>query len=434
MEKRGVQYVDMQAMNSAVTEFTPEEQATLRMINDRVAAGKNLEDVLNFLFEETQDLMPCDRIGVSFLEEDGRRLVAHWARAKYEPLVLGKGYTGEMEGSSLQRVMDEGTPRIINDLEEYLEAHPGSTSTKVLVREGVRSSLTCPLMVDGRPIGFAFRSSRKKGAYSQHEVALHQAIHVRLSQAVEKAWRIQQLEDANRAYMEMLGFVSHELKSPVAAIITQSKMLQEGLWGDLQPKQHEIVGKLVTRAEYLLNLTREYLDLARFEGGQAQPRLTEGLDFWNDLFLPSLEVVQPQYNESGIDLELPTDPGPLPLDADATMLKVVLVNLLGNAAKYGTPKGKVKVNLAVSEERIRFSVWNEGPGFPESMKGYLFRRFSRLPKKELITRKGSGVGLYVTWQIMQMHKGRIWADSKEGEWAEFFIDLPRHAAPAPQPQ
>jgi signal transduction histidine kinase len=339
-----------------------------------------------------------------------------------------------MEGSSLQRVMDEGTPRIINDLEEYLEAHPGSTSTKVLVREGVRSSLTCPLMVDGRPIGFAFRSSRKKGAYSQHEVALHQAIHVRLSQAVEKAWRIQQLEDANRAYMEMLGFVSHELKSPVAAIITQSKMLQEGLWGDLQPKQHEIVGKLVTRAEYLLNLTREYLDLARFEGGQAQPRLTEGLDFWNDLFLPSLEVVQPQYNESGIDLELPTDPGPLPLDADATMLKVVLVNLLGNAAKYGTPKGKVKVNLAVSEERIRFSVWNEGPGFPESMKGYLFRRFSRLPKKELITRKGSGVGLYVTWQIMQMHKGRIWADSKEGEWAEFFIDLPRHAAPAPQPQ
>lgn len=426
-----LQYVDPLMAGSAFDGFSAREEAALRNLNQRVAAGKNLEEVLNFLFEETQDIMPCDRIGVSFLEEDGRRVVAHWARATYEPLLLSKGYAADLEGSSLQRVLDEGTPRIINDLEAYLQSHPNSPSTKLLLREGVRSSLTCPLMVDGRAIGFAFRSSRKPNAYTEREVALHQAIHERLSQAVEKAWRIQHLEEANKAYMEMLGFVSHELKSPVAAIITQSKMLQEGLWGDLQPKQQEIVTKLITRAEYLLNLTREYLDLARFEGGQAQPRFTQGLDFWNDLVVPSMEVVQPQFVEAETRLELPQVAGPIPVDADATMMKVVLVNLLGNAVKYGTPKGKVLVNMTVTDDRIRFSVWNEGPGFPESMKGYLFRRFSRLPKKELITRKGSGVGLYVTWQIVQMHGGRIWADSKEGQWAEFSIDIPRFHTPTP---
>ncbi len=432
MANQDLQYVNPTDLGESFSGFTAREEAALRNLNQRVAAGKNLEEVLNFLFEETQDIMPCDRIGVSFLEEDGRRIVAHWARAKYEPLLLSKGYSADMEGSSLQRVLDEGTPRIINDLEAYLLSHPNSPSTKLLLREGVRSSLTCPLMVDGRAIGFAFRSSQKPNAYTEKEVALHQAIHERLSQAVEKAWRIQQLEEANKAYMEMLGFVSHELKSPFAAIITQSKMLQEGLWGDLQPKQQEIVGKLITRAEYLLNLTREYLDLARFEGGQAQPRFTQGMDFWNDLVVPALEVVQPQLTEAGTKLELPDVPGPISLDADATMMKVVLVNLLGNAVKYGAPQGQIKVRMTVTDQRLRFSVWNEGPGFPESMKGYLFRRFSRLPKRELITRKGSGVGLYVTWQIVQMHGGRIWADSKEGEWAEFFFDMPRTQTQVPE--
>jgi K+-sensing histidine kinase KdpD len=69
-------------------------------------------------------------------------------------------------------------------------------------------------------------------------------------------------------------------------------------------------------------------------------------------------------------------------------------------------------------------VWNEGPGFPESEKIRLFKRFSILQTPELARRKGHGVGLYVTWKIIMLHGGRIWADSKHGEWAVFTFEIP----------
>jgi len=72
-------------------------------------------------------------------------------------------------------------------------------------------------------------------------------------------------------------------------------------------------------------------------------------------------------------------------------------------------------------------VWNLGPGFSVEQKNKLFRRFSRLDEPALKTRRGTGVGLYNAWRIVQLHKGRITADSKHGEWAEFCFEIP--AAP-----
>jgi signal transduction histidine kinase len=101
-----------------------------------------------------------------------------------------------------------------------------------------------------------------------------------------------------------------------------------------------------------------------------------------------------------------------------------LNNLLSNAAKYGNNGGRAVLTVSLSGERLRVSVWNEGPGFPESEKIRLFRRFSKIQTPELLKRKGHGVGLYVSWNIIQLHGGRIWASSQHGQWAEFSFELP----------
>ena len=101
----------------------------------------------------------------------------------------------------------------------------------------MRSSLTCPLIVEGRVVGFIFRSSRTPYTYGPQHIELQMAITERLSQAVEKAWRIEQLEEANYAYTQMLGFVSHELQSPVASMVTDAQILAQGYLGDLTPEQ-----------------------------------------------------------------------------------------------------------------------------------------------------------------------------------------------------
>ncbi len=404
--------------------FSLAELDTLEKINARIAAGRNLEEVITFLFETVRAVSPCDRIGLSFLEEGGRRLVAHFAVAAYSPLLLRKGYAEDLHGSSLERVIHERTPRIINDLEAYLATHPRSVSTRILLREGVRSSLTCPLYVDDRVVGLLFRSSREKNAYDGTHVKLHLAMAERIGQAVEKAYRIEQLEAANAAYTEMLGFVFHELKSPLASIIMDGKVLGDGYLGELSGPQFDKVGRMIGKAEYLLNLVREYLDLARIESGTLELNARKEVLFAGEVVEPAIDIVKPQIEEKRMRLVAELDES-LRCDCDPDLMKIVVVNLVGNAAKYGNEGGEIHARLWKEEDWLRAAVRNEGPGFPKSMRGRLFRKFSRLDTPELRARKGTGVGLYTTWRIVELHGGRIDAVSEEGAWAEFSFEIPQ---------
>lgn len=409
---------------SDTSEFTNREKEILEYINSKVAGGQTLKDILEFLYNETSSIMPCDRIGVAFTDESGKRLILHHVIASYEPLHLDRGYAADLRGSSLDRVFSDGTPRVINDLDEYLEANPGSKSTRLLVKEGVRSSMTCPLYVDQRVVGVLFRSSRKPDAYSLHEVKLHKAISERLSQAVEKAWRIEQLSSALNAYTEMLSFVTHELKSPLSSIITLGKTLNSGYFGDDPAKYEEMVVRMIDKAEYLNTIVNEYLNLSRIEEGRMSVKPVD-VDLHNDIIEEAIDIIQPQAEEKNIQLEKQYDEKITTANCDPDLMKIVLHNLLSNAVKYGVDSGIVRVTTRNDDENLYIDVWNQGPGFPEEEKYRLFRRFSRIETDELMDQKGSGIGLFVSYNIAYLHGGRITADSKEGEWAQFTVEIPQ---------
>jgi signal transduction histidine kinase len=421
---RIIRYFNPSKLDLTEEALSSQEQETLDTVNQKVAAGESLDAILSFLFDATRDIFPCDRIGLAFVADHEQRVVSYGERALYEPVLLKKGYAEDLWGSSLAAVFKSGNTRIIYDLEQYLERHPNSTSTKLLVEEGVRSSMTCPLVVEGRRVGFLFRSSRRPRAYDEHQVALHQALAERLSQAVEKAWRIEQLVAANNAYTEMLGFVSHELRSPLGSLVMEGKVLSDGYLGELSPEQRQQVGKMVSKAEYLLNLIREYLDLARIESGKLQPNIRK-VDFVSEVLDPAIGVIRAQLDAKGMKLRMAAPEHPDPVYCDAELLMIVMVNLLGNAAKYGAEGGTVRVRIEQSDSQFFASVWNSGPGFPESEKHRLFRRFSRLQSPELLKQKGTGVGLYTSWQIVQAHRGKLRAQSEQGQWAEFSFSIPQ---------
>ena len=104
-------------------------------------------------------------------------------------------------------------------------------------------------------------------------------------------------------------------------------------------------------------------------------------------------------------------------------MRIVMTNLLGNAAKYGKEGGEVRITVICEPSRVEVRVWNEGLGFHEEDRAKLFRRFSRLQDPELRVRRGTGVGLYNSWRIIQLHHGRIRARSEHGSWAEFSFEL-----------
>lgn len=399
-------------------------RGVLDRVNRRIGALESIEQVMDMLFEETADICGGDRIGMAFVDESGERLVSHYVRAGYEPVHLGKGFNQELSGSSLAQVIKDGSVRIINDLEQYLRDHPDSVSTALLVGEGVRSSMSCPLKVDDRPVGVLFRSSLAPGAFNPMLASLHLTVAERMGQAVEKAYRIEQLEQANRAYMEMLGFVVHELKSPLGNIVTNAQVILQGYLGEVEERQRAKIGKMVEKADYLLGLINEYLNLARIEGGELEVSPTEGVDIVRDVIAPVIEGLgdQAALREISLETELPS--ASIVISADAHLLRIAVANLVGNGVKYAFDGGEVTVKVSSVGEFVRVEVHNTGPGFPEDQKDRLFRRFSRVKTKELMSRKGTGVGLYTTAKIVRQHGGRLGAKSEEGKWAAFWFEVP----------
>jgi PAS domain S-box-containing protein len=188
--------------------------ATARRIN----AGIHLDEVLEGVYRDFREIIPYHRIGCALLEDDGRRLSARWARSDGPASRLGPGYAAPMAGSSLEVVIRNGQPRIINDLVAYLDAHPRSKATRLLCEEGYRSSLTCPLIADGVPTGFLFFTSTEPGAYAAAHVELFQQIAAQLSVSVEKARLVSELAEQKRQVERSLRANRQLLEERTAAL------------------------------------------------------------------------------------------------------------------------------------------------------------------------------------------------------------------------
>jgi class 3 adenylate cyclase len=162
-------------------------------LTHEINKGLLVDEVLGRIYDTFRAVIPYDRIGVALLEDEGRVLTSRWVRADYEEARIPLGYSAPMPGSSLQKIVETGEPRIINDLFKYLETHPYSKASKLIYAEGIRSSLTCPLIAVGRPIGFIFFSSRETSTYQSLHSEIFKLIAGQLSVVIEKSHAYEQL-------------------------------------------------------------------------------------------------------------------------------------------------------------------------------------------------------------------------------------------------
>jgi class 3 adenylate cyclase len=169
------------------------ELHALLQLTHEINMGLLLDEALEKAYGTLQSVLPYNRLSVAMLEKDGQVLRARWARADYPELMLRTGYASVIRGSSLQGIIASGEPRIINDLAGYLQLHPLSESTGLIVAEGIRSSLTCPLISMGKPIGFMFFSSLTANSYKNVHMDVFKLIAGHLSVMVEKGNLYQQI-------------------------------------------------------------------------------------------------------------------------------------------------------------------------------------------------------------------------------------------------
>lgn len=399
-----------------------QEINALSKVTEKINAGIVLEEVLNYTYESFRPIIPYNRIGFALLEEEGKVLRAHWARSDSHNILLDKNYTASMEGSSLQKVIATGRPRIINDLKAYLKEHPSSVSTQRIVAEGIRSSLTCPLIVGGKPIGFIFFSSSQPNTYRDVHVELFRQIAGQLSMIVEKSHLYQQLLELNDLKNTFLGIAVHDLRSPISLINSRLDLIMDGFLGELTDKQKELLKGIRQWCERMLHLVEDLLDVSAIEGGKLHlkiervplgPYLKECVDFNRDLA---------KARSVRLELHLADDLGEIEMDPQR--IHQVLNNLIANAIKYSPPQTEIKLDAQKYSDHVQISIHDQGQGILKDELSKIFDYFGRGPSASTAGQSSTGLGLAISKKMVEAHGGRIWVESDSSRGATFHFTLP----------
>jgi len=200
----------------AASERSSYERLVEQML-EQLNLGRGLDELLGSVYDRLHGIVPYNRIAVALLEDRGNLLRLTSCRSDGD-VSLKVGYAARLEGSTLAALLENGQPRIIDDLDQYLFERPQSGSTKLIQREGMKSSLTLPLLADGKPIGAIFFSSREKHAYTETHAGLLRRLAGHIAISVEKMQLIDELQrknhelaEANAKKDDFLATLRHEV-------------------------------------------------------------------------------------------------------------------------------------------------------------------------------------------------------------------------------
>ena len=233
-------------------------------------------------------------------------------------------------------------------------------------------------------------------------------------------------EQANLAKSDFLSSMSHELRSPLNAILGFAQLMESDSQSPT-PSQKESIAQILDAGWHLLNLINEILDLAVIEAGTVS--LSGESVSLDEVMLECRAMMEPQAQQRGISMTFPEFDSPCFVSSDRTRLKQILINLLSNAIKYNKAQGTVVVDYAVAApDRLRINIRDTGAGLRPEQLGQLFQPFNRLGQ-EAGRVEGTGIGLVVTKRLVELMGGAIGVDSIVGAGSVFWIELISAAAP-----
>lgn len=389
----------------------------------KLLEGQSLEEILDYIFARFSQLIPYDRIGLSLLDETDPNVAwAVYMRLREGEPHLKVGFHADIRHSSLHEVLRSGQPRVIPDLEDHLGRHPHSVATRLLLAEGMKSSLTMPLFALGRAVGFLFFSSSQRDAYAHEHLVLLLQIARKLSLAIEKARILEALRARNERIRSLTEMIAHDLRTPFSVVTGYLQMLQEGVVGELATPQRLILDKISKGCKQASNLLDDLMDHALLDAGRLEMR-KEAFDV-DLLVAEQLENSRPRAAAKQIRLELLNDGERHILYADRRRIGQVIDNFLSNALKYSPVSAVVSVRVERKGSDIVVTVRDQGVGLSEEEQTKLFDRFRTASgARPTAGERSVGLGLAFSKKIVQAHGGSIGVESSPGEGASFWFSM-----------
>ncbi|MGQ9684217.1 MAG: ATP-binding protein [Anaerolineae bacterium] len=234
-------------------------------------------------------------------------------------------------------------------------------------------------------------------------------------------------DEARRAKEQFAANISHELRTPLNMIIGYSEMILQGpkAHGSISPALRADLAVILRNSQHLSELIDDVLDLSQIEAGQmALVREHIGL---GALVGGAVEAMQPLFESRGLYLRSEVPEG-LTIHADSTRIREVLLNLLSNAGRF-TERGGVQVRAWPSGGQVVISVADTGPGIAAADQAKLFQPFQQLDGSIRRRHGGTGLGLAISKAFVELHGGRMWLESREGQGTTISFSLPAEPAP-----
>ncbi len=226
------------------------------------------------------------------------------------------------------------------------------------------------------------------------------------------------LGEIDRLKDEFFTGISHDLRTPLAAIRWSADLLHAGSLGPLTPKQMRLAETIQSSSRRLLALVAQIVELGRLRAGRLQLDLRP-TDI-RGAIAQALEEVRPLAERGELRLDV-TVPGDLPpVSADAERVQQIIVNLIANAVRFTPPGGRVSVSATMAAGAVQVQVSDTGVGIPADLVPKIFDPYEQAHRG----RGGSGVGLTVVRGLVEAHGGRVWAESEEGQGSRFTFTLP----------
>lgn len=430
---------------------------TLLELGQVLNSSLDLSQVLHTAIEEVVRFVHAER-GFILIVEPGSGRILGKATHSIDPAALELVLTGKDPGNAAQisRTIVEHALRSQEPVLslDALQDPRFASHTSVKLSQ-VRSVLCVPLVAQGRPIGVIYLDNRvKTGVFNEQHMEMLTAfanqaaiaaenarLYENLRKSMEERIQLQiklqkeetqrlALEEAARLKNEFISYVSHELRNPLTTIRGFIQTLQADGRLDTTTRQefYEIIEAETSR---MLGLINDLLDSSRLEAGKPITLALRPVSLTSLIRKASRAIRFYKFwtEAHSINVSIPDN---LPeIEADADKLHQILDNLLTNAVKYSPNGGEISIRAEADGSVVRLVVEDHGEGMAPDQVARLFHRFERVERPGIAQIPGTGLGLYLTKHLVELHGGTIECQSEPGKGTRFIVTLPLHPPSPP---
>lgn len=407
-----------------LSRINPTRLARMLEVSRELNSTTTLNSLLKKIISEAAGLTNAEAASILLLDPYTRELRFKATSGDMPPELADTPVP--LNNSIAGTILTSNKPLIVNDVSQEPRWNP-QVSRAINFPTG--SILGVPMHDVHRPVGVLEALNKIEGEFSQEDVAILSILADLAGVAIEKARLFSELQEANQQLNELdrlksdfIAVASHELRTPLSIILGYVTHLREVA----DPDNVQQLDSVLRAAVRLRNLIQDMLNLQYIDAGRTSlekrpvdlaPIIKKLVAERDETFLAKQQTVQVIF--------IP-DNDPMPVLVDRNMVQVIFNNLLDNAAKFSPERGKITVSLERRGDEIWGTVKDTGIGIPEDELSRVFNRFYQLEPHLRRQHEGMGLGLAIAKELVQLNRGRIWADSVLGEGSEFHVAFPTY--------